>query len=48
MAPEDWRSAKLSAVAQVNPEQLGRRTTSNYILDYPFISGETLIETRVP
>ena len=38
MAPEDWRSAKLSAVAQVNPEQLGRRTTSNYILEYLDIS----------
>ena len=34
MVPENWRAAKLSAVARVNPEQLGRRTTSDYILEY--------------
>ena len=34
MVPESWRTAKLSAVARVNPEQLGRRTASDYILEY--------------
>ena len=34
LVPESWRTAKLSAVARVNPEQLGRRTTSDYILKY--------------
>ena len=34
MVPENWRTAKLSAVAQVNPDQLGRRTASDYILEY--------------
>ena len=34
MTPDDWRSATLGALVQVNPEQLGQRTDSDYVLEY--------------
>ena len=34
MTPDDWRSATLGALVQVNPEQLGQRTDSHYVLEY--------------
>ena len=34
MTPDNWRPATLGALAQVNPEQLGQRTDSDYVLEY--------------
>ena len=34
MTPEGWDSAKLGALAHVNPEQLGNRTDPDYLLEY--------------
>ena len=38
MTPDGWRSAKLGAIAQVNPEQLAHRTDPDYLLEYLDIS----------